>query len=101
MRVSFRVAREKVRYFLFICVLKWSLLGGQKSSVLISGKKFDYHNGLGCFFTSPFSRLVFKINENVDDLATLVQEVIFFARDDDMTTSSVTQGYGNNITQSL
>ena len=30
-KVSFRVAREKLLYFLFVCVLKWSLLGGQKS----------------------------------------------------------------------
>ena len=26
-KVSFRVAREKSLYFLFACVLKWSLLG--------------------------------------------------------------------------
>ena len=30
-KVSFRVAREKLLYFLFVCVLKWSVLGGQKS----------------------------------------------------------------------
>ena len=30
-KVSFRVAREKLLYFLFVCVLKWSLLGCQKS----------------------------------------------------------------------
>ena len=45
MKVSFGVAREEILYFLFVCVLKWSLKGKKKSSGHIRGAQND---GMEC-----------------------------------------------------